>query len=645
MNKDAPQQPYFTFSKSSLSILAAGVVSFVLILIFCNITLYFDNKGQDLMFKFRSTFFDDPKISSDIVVVTIDDYSLAQSNKTIWQYEDYAKLLFDIAETNPSVIGLDVYFTGEMDTTGWSMLIEAMEVSGNVINPYVVDFGEVDKLIDIDKRELILESLDLDDPPLVEDFSILHAVDIPFDQSMEVLDASAGLGYINKSLDSDGVFRKLPIVAEVNRRLGSHLIHKMVCDYIICDYDSIAIRNNVMTMHGPEDTLYIPIDNDGNYIVNFTSWDNLGKHFASQDASNISAWDLVSSDVLPDLSDKIVLVGNTSTVAQDQSLSPYGTQIPNLYTYAIAMSNVLNNNHVKSLSFLYLILVLLILMRGLAYMSIKLRPMLFIVMGILYIVACFFILLVVFVKLGYSLPIFSLLFPITISFIVGSIVMIYDSQVELAMLEGSLQSYLSPALMDKLRDNPDFLKAGGARKRITVLMSDVAGFTKFCDKADPGEVQDLLDEYLSEMSKIIFKYDGIVDKFLGDGILAFFENEGDEVNSPRRAVDCSIEMQKKCTELAKKHKKQKRFPVEIYVSLATGYAKVGNIGPSEKTDYTIIGSVVNLCSRLNDIAEKGEIVLDEDTSFFIKDDYKIEKSGKAKVKGLSKAVSVSKLSY
>ena len=572
MSEDTQTQPYFTFSKSSLSILAAGVVSFILVLVFCNTTLYFDNKGRDLMFKFRSAFFDDPQISSDIVVVTVDDYSLEQSQKVIWQYEDYAKLLFDIAEANPSVVGLDVYFTGEMDTTGWSMLIEAMEVSGNVINPYVVDFGQADKLIDIDKRELILESLDLDDPPLIEDASIQHAVDIPFDQSMEVLDVSAGLGYVNKSLDSDGVLRKLPLVAEVNRRLGSHLIHKMVCDYIICDYDATTISNKVMTMYGPEDTLYVPIDDQGNYIVNFASWESLGRHFASQDASNISAWDLVASDVLPDLTDKIVLVGNTSTVAQDQRLSPYGTQLPNLYTYAIAMSNVLNNDHVKSLSFLYLVLVLLVLMRGLAYMSTKLRPMMFVVLGIVYIAVCFFAILVVFAKLGYSLPVFTLLFPIGVSFVVGSIVMIYDSQVEMAMLEGSLQSYLSPALMKKLRNNPDFLKAGGDRKRITVLMSDVAGFTKFCDKADPGEVQDLLDEYLSEMSKIIFKYDGIVDKFLGDGILAFFENDGDEINSPRRAVDCSIEMQKRCKEIAKQYKKEKRFPVEIYVSLATGYA-------------------------------------------------------------------------
>ena len=297
MSEDTQTQPYFTFSKSSLSILAAGVVSFILVLVFCNTTLYFDNKGRDLMFKFRSAFFDDPQISSDIVVVTVDDYSLEQSQKVIWQYEDYAKLLFDIAEANPSVVGLDVYFTGEMDTTGWSMLIEAMEVSGNVINPYVVDFGQADKLIDIDKRELILESLDLDDPPLIEDASIQHAVDIPFDQSMEVLDVSAGLGYVNKSLDSDGVLRKLPLVAEVNRRLGSHLIHKMVCDYIICDYDATTISNKVMTMYGPEDTLYVPIDDQGNYIVNFASWESLGRHFTSQDASNISAWDLVASDV------------------------------------------------------------------------------------------------------------------------------------------------------------------------------------------------------------------------------------------------------------------------------------------------------------------------------------------------------------
>ena len=78
--------------------------------------------------------------------------------------------------------------------------------------------------------------------------------------------------------------------------------------------------------------------------------------------------------------------------------------------------------------------------------------------------------------------------------------------------------------MDKIKSNPDILKLGGERKRITVLFSDIVGFTSFTDEADPAEVQSVLEEYFSEMSAAIFKNHGIIDKYMGDGILAFFEN-------------------------------------------------------------------------------------------------------------------------
>ena len=99
----------------------------------------------------------------------------------------------------------------------------------------------------------------------------------------------------------------------------------------------------------------------------------------------------------------------------------------------------------------------------------------------------------------------------------------YKTQVDVGVLEGSLRSYLSPHLMDKIKSDPDILKLGGERKRITVLFSDIVGFTSFTDEAAPAEVQSVLEEYFSEMSAAIFKNHGIVDKYMGDGILAFFE--------------------------------------------------------------------------------------------------------------------------
>ena len=125
--------------------------------------------------------------------------------------------------------------------------------------------------------------------------------------------------------------------------------------------------------------------------------------------------------------------------------------------------------------------------------------------------------------------------------------------------------------------------------------------------------------------------------------MAFFENPEDGVTSAQAAVKSAVEMQKKAVELDKKYQAQKRFPFSIYVGIATGYAKVGNIGPLEKMDYTVIGSVVNRASRLDSAGECGDILMDEDTYFFVKSDYEIEDIGAHTLKGLEKPVQIYRL--
>ena len=221
----------------------------------------------------------------------------------------------------------------------------------------------------------------------------------------------------------------------------------------------------------------------------------------------------------------------------------------------------------------------------------------------------------------------------------------YDSQTKLGVLEGSLQSYLPPVVVNEIKNNPDsdLLKIGGERKRISVIFSDIVQFTQFTDEADPAEVQLVLDEYFSIMVGLIFANRGIVDKYMGDGILAFFENSPDSVTSPQLATKTAVQMQEKAVILNNKYKEQHRFPFEIRVAITTGYAKVGNIGPKEKIDYTIIGSVVNLGQRLDALGKPGDIVMDKDTYVFIKDDYDIEDFGEHPLKGFEKPIQVYKL--
>jgi adenylate cyclase len=241
---------------------------------------------------------------------------------------------------------------------------------------------------------------------------------------------------------------------------------------------------------------------------------------------------------------------------------------------------------------------------------------------------------------GWLLPVLPVLTPLIVMYLFSSMYRYTQLEHYEGVLEGSLKSYLSPRLMNQIRSDPDLLKLGGARKRITVLFSDIVDFTAFSDQADPQEVQDVLEAYFAETASVIFAQDGVVDKYMGDGILAFFENDGDDITSASRAVNCALQLQERARETDQHYRAQNRFPFAIRVGLATGYAKVGNIGPVEKIDYTVVGSVVNLASRLQSAGEPGSVIIDEDTCFFVKATHTVTSLGAQDLKGFARPIEI-----
>ena len=219
----------------------------------------------------------------------------------------------------------------------------------------------------------------------------------------------------------------------------------------------------------------------------------------------------------------------------------------------------------------------------------------------------------IFIYLNIIFPIINSLILIIGAIIFSGAYKFAEIEKEKGELEGSLRSYLSPVLLKKIQDNPEILKTGGERKKISVIFTDIVGYTKFCDQSEPEEVQLVLSQYLDSFVKIIFKYNGIVDKYLGDGILAFFENENDNNISALSSLKCAEELQSASNHLNQKLLKENRLSFAVKIGISTGYAKVGNIGPVEKIDYTIIGSVVNLASRLESLGNSGDIILDKDS--------------------------------
>jgi len=612
------------------------------------LTQFFEYKITDIKYSVRSMLDKEPEINSSIVMVNLDDYSKKQSGKALWPYPYYTDVIEKISAGGPTSIGMDFILTNAIDTSGWSKLVFSMEESFLLINPYMVDFGDNLELFDVSSHQDILAELNLDEAPQVEPGKINHVVDILYKSQQDIMNSSAGIGFITIVPDMDGVLRRLPVVAEINGLLAPHLTLRLLCEHLQYDLGNIeAVSKWKLILHefpiGKQTKdIEIPLDGQGNMLINYISDDKIQRLIKSRKFVSISAWDIKNSSVF-DLTDRTVIFGDNSAAAKDISSTPIDGLLSNQLIYAIAMSNILQEEFVhRSLPkvTLALLIILLILFFLVANFVDTFRFGL-ISCGILVMyLLCNFM---AFIYFGILIPVLIIFIPLFITSAYMLIFMIYNTQVALGVLEGSLSSMLSPHLMNQIKNNPDILKFGGERKRISVLFSDMVGFTAFTDQADPAEVQAVLEEYYSEMASIVFENKGIVDKYLGDGIVAFFENPPDGITSAQASVKTAMAMKEKAADLDKKYKDQKRFPFAICVGIATGYAQVGNIGHPDKVDYTIIGSVANLASRLDGPGDPGDILMDEDTYHFVKDAYEIEDFGTHVIKGFEKQVQAYRL--
>jgi adenylate cyclase len=196
--------------------------------------------------------------------------------------------------------------------------------------------------------------------------------------------------------------------------------------------------------------------------------------------------------------------------------------------------------------------------------------------------------------------------------------------------------YLSQAVVDEILASPEGHKIGGTRKEVTVLMSDLRGFTSLSEDRDPEEMVQLLNRYLEKMSKLILKYDGIIDEIIGDAILAVFGAPKSHSNDPERAIACAIEMQN-CLAILNREVVESGYPcLEMGIGINTGTVIVGNIGSKVRMKYGIVGDAVNRASRIESNSIGGQVLIGEATHSRVKPATKVMPAQHIMMKGMKK---------
>jgi adenylate cyclase len=312
---------------------------------------------------------------------------------------------------------------------------------------------------------------------------------------------------------------------------------------------------------------------------------------------------------------KIVLVGASATGIGDLRSTPFGgINYPGVEIHANLIDNILNRHFLlrgaNQVTVDLLVIFLFGVPLGLWLALAQPRSMLF---GVLLLVP-------------FGLGVwYAFLHGWWLNFIVPSgtlvanvgFVAVYRALVEekeKRRVRGAFQQYLSPEVIRRLLENPDLVKP--RKTEITVMFSDVRGFTSISEKLDAQELAALLNEYLTEMTQIVFRHDGTLDKYIGDAVMAFWGAPFEDREHSTKGCHAALEMITRLKEMQKKWRSEGRPVLDIGVGLCTGVASVGNMGSTLRYGYTALGDIVNLSSRIEGLnKEYATHILLSDTTY------------------------------
>jgi class 3 adenylate cyclase len=193
-----------------------------------------------------------------------------------------------------------------------------------------------------------------------------------------------------------------------------------------------------------------------------------------------------------------------------------------------------------------------------------------------------------------------------------------EEQVTQLQRTEQLRRYVSPQVADAILAGDEPVAFASVRRNLTILYSDIRGFTQIAQRMEPEELVDALNEYFSAMTDIVFSNGGTLDKYLGDGVLAFFGDPIPFEDHAERAVATAFEMLARVEDLRGTWMRSEE-ELSVGVGISTGYVTVGNIGSSTRTDYTVVGNHVNVAARLATAAEPGQILVSERTMAAVQD--------------------------
>jgi adenylate cyclase len=347
----------------------------------------------------------------------------------------------------------------------------------------------------------------------------------------------------------------------------------------------------------------------------------------------ISFSDLLNSN--ENFDGKIVIIGATAKDLHDEKATPIGV-LSGVDIHASAVQTILTGKSLNYQNFSSAALIILLLSLLTSFIMFRFRIILSAVISLFIIIIYFLISLFAFDS-GIMMNILYPSSSVILTFVFVTVFYYIREAKEKKWVYELFGKYVSPNVADELmKKGKKAVHLKGTRKTVTILFADMRGFTAMSEKISPRQVVSILNRYLGRMTDIVFKYNGTLDKYVGDEIMATYNVPLDLKDHALMAVKTAIEMQKESRKLMK---------VKYGIGINTGPVIVGNIGSKKRLDYTVIGDAVNLAARLCGKCEGDQILISEETFNLVKDKIKTHFIGEVQIKGKAKPIRVYEVVY
>jgi len=537
-----------------------------------------------------------PQASPQVVVVTVDqpDLDFFKNQGVVWPWprQLYSHLIDYFRRGGAHAVIFDILFT-EASSYGPEddqRLAQAAAAAGNVVFPFFLSREE--KEANPSTAVLLAKAgLKIIGPPPQRQANYRSLIPpiAPF------LEAAKALGNVESRPDADGIYRRVPLVLPFKDHWLPTL--SLAAFHRFTGAPPLKFGHHRLLLGKKE----IPLDPQGNLILKYRGPSRSHRRFS---AANVIASEARVRHHLPpiyppeDFADKWVLVGLTAPGLLDLKSSPMGGIYPGVELHATLLDNLIQEDFLRTppgwvLWSWALLLVLAIDATVLCSPRLSLNLVAFAGLLLLHLALAVLAFWTGFwadpVIPGIAL---ALGFGLTTAYSYAT-----EGRQRL-YLRRLFAQYMSEAVISHLLAHPEKLKLGGERRRVTLFFSDLAGFTTISERLPAETVVSLLNEYLSAMTEIILEEEGIVDKFEGDAIMAFWGAPLDQGDQALRACRVALRQQARLAELNRRLADLNLPPLKMRIGINTGEAIVGNLGSARRFDYTVIGDTVNLASRL-----------------------------------------------